>query len=336
MLVPFAIDVDSLNPDQAWTPAQQRACHKSLLDVWKRIGLLAYDGSTFDGSRLKQAVSQLPQSLRPLWQEVLERVPLAAVGPGWNGTVSPATIQGLAAIQLAIVDDTRAEVEFGFPDDCDEQTHLLDNGQSVDVCRMLTANHARAFVAAIEQSGTHVEIGTTFQSIWDCRFKSLASAPIKQISIVDRYAIERHHEPSAQSGLSGLERFIRLLDAGATGPRHVTLYSTWTERFRGKSIDDVADELRPIVERLSAKNIKRIKIHMVPNTGGFRDDGHDRFVRFGDYVWDIGLGLEIFEGAFSSKKSSASFKSGAAVASYRQVEQDLSTNAGTKSKEINL
>ncbi len=54
------------------------------------------------------------------------------------------------------------------------------------------------------------------------------------------------------------------------------------------------------------------------------------------YVWDIGLGLEIFEGAFSPKKSSASFKSGAAVASYRQVEQDLSTNAGTKSKEINF
>ena len=76
MLVPFVIDADSLAPDPAWTSAQHRACHKSLLDVWQRIGLLAHDGDSFDSSRLKSAIQQLPQNLRPLWQEVLQRVPL--------------------------------------------------------------------------------------------------------------------------------------------------------------------------------------------------------------------------------------------------------------------
>ena len=105
MLVPFVIDADSLAPDPAWTSAQHRACHKSLLDVWQRIGLLAHDGDSFDTSRLKSAIDQLPQKLRPLWQEVLQRVPLCSCGSVWNGQVEPATLANFySTAKLAIVD----------------------------------------------------------------------------------------------------------------------------------------------------------------------------------------------------------------------------------------
>ncbi|WP_157497344.1 hypothetical protein [Diaphorobacter sp. J5-51] len=155
------------------------------------------------------------------------------------------------------------------------------------------------------------------------------------MSIVDRYAIGQHIA-HAQDQLSGLERFLRLLDIDATGQRHVTIYSAWTADLSGanrKSIDDIETELRAVFGRLPNKNIKRIKVFMVPNTG-FRDDGHDRFVRFGDYVWDIGLGLEVFDGAYSAKRSSAGFKSGTAIGGYKSVEQDLAGNGDTKSREI--
>lgn len=175
----------------------------------------------------------------------------------------------------------------------------------------------------------------SFQATWDARFKALAKAPIKLVSIVDRYAIGQHIAHT-QNQLSGLERFLRLLDSDATGQRHVTIYSAWTADLSGanrKSIDDIETELRAVFGRLPYKNIKRIKVFMVPNTG-FRDDGHDRFIRFGDYVWDIGLGVEVLDGAYSAKRSSAGFKSGVAIGGYKGVEQDLAGNAETKSKEI--
>ncbi len=334
MLVPFVIDADSLAPDQAWTPTQQRACYNGLLDLWRRSGLLTHDGAVLHGSRLHQAVLALPQSVRPRWQEVLERSPLLAT-PGWNCNVSPASLGDFATVaQLALVDDARAEVEFSFDEDCDEALQSV-NGMDVSVCRLLAAGQAKAFQAATALAGAHIEVGDTFQATWDARFSALAKAPIKLVSIVDRYAIGQHIA-CPQSKLSGLERFLRLLDNDATGQRHMTIYSAWTADLSGdnrKTIDDIEAELRVVFGRLTRKNVKRIKVFMVPNSG-FRDDGHDRFVRFGDYVWDIGLGLEVFDGAFSAKRSSASFKSGIAAGGYKGVEQDLAGNGDTKSKEI--
>lgn len=334
MLVPFVIDADSLAPDPAWTATQQRACYNGLLDVWQRTGLLAHDGESLPASRLHRAVLALPQNVRPRWQEVLERSPLLST-PRWSGNVSTNTLGDFADVaRLALVDDARAEVEFGLDDDCDETLNSI-NGIDVSVCRLLVAGQAKAFQTATALAGSHIEAGDKFQATWDTRFKALAIAPIKLVSIVDRYAIGQHMA-CPQTKLSGLERFLRLLDSDATGQRHVTIYSAWTADLSGenrKSIDDIENELRVVFGRLPSKNIKRIKVVMVPNTG-FRDDGHDRFIRFGDYVWDIGLGLEVLDGAYSAKRSSAGFKSGIAVVGYKGVEQDLAGNPDTKSREI--
>lgn len=334
MLVPFVIDADSLAPDPAWTATQQRACYNGLLDVWQRTGLLAHDGESLPASRLHRAVLALPQNVRPRWQEVLERSPLLST-PRWSGNVSANTLGDFADVaRLALVDDARAEVEFGLDDDCDEALKPI-NGIDVSVCRLLVAGQAKAIQMATALAGSHIEAGDKFQTTWDTRFKALAIAPIKLVSIVDRYAIGQHMA-CPQTKLSGLERFLRLLDRDATGQRHVTIYSAWTADLSGenrKSIDDIENELRLVFGRLPCKNIKRIRVVMVPNTG-FRDDGHDRFIRFGDYVWDIGLGLEVLDGAYSAKRSSAGFKSGIAVVGYKGVEQDLAGNSDTKSREI--
>jgi len=334
MLVPFVIDADSLAPDQGWTPTQQRACYNGLLDVWQRTGLLAHDGDSLSASRLHHAVQSLPQNIRTRWQEVLERAPLLTT-PHWNGSVSVTTLGDFAGVaQLALVDDTRAEVEFGFDDECDEALRPC-NGIDVSVCRLLAAGQANAFQAATALAGKHIEARDPFQATWNTRFKALAIAPIKLVSVVDRYVIGQHMA-CPQTRRSGLDRFLWLLDNDATGHRHITIYSAWTADLSGtnkKTIADIEAELRVVFGKLPRKNIKRIKVFMAPNSS-FRDNGHDRFVRFGDYVWDIGLGLEVFDGPYSAKRSSAGFKSGTAIGSYKSVEQDLAGNGDTKSMEI--
>lgn len=334
MLVPFVIDVDSLAPDPKWTPTQRRNYHKDLLDKCQSIGLLAYDGDCFDNSRLKVAVEQLPQNLRSLWKEMLERVPKIPCGTSWNGAVEPKTLTNFYVIaRLAIVEDTIAEVTFEFTEDCDEKAiPVVGNTSGVDICRFVAVNQATQFKNALVQAGVHIEPGDTFQKIWDSRFKTLALAPIKRVSIVDRYAIEQHVF-CPQTKLSGLERFLRLLDKNSNGKRYVTLYSAWTPELKEKTFNDVEEDIKLIIKKLPTNNIKHIKLYMVPNSG-FRDGAHDRFIRFENFVWDIGGGLEVFEGAFAAKRSQAAFKTGEVTANYEKVEKELKAHPKAQYREL--
>jgi len=327
MLVPFVIDAESITPDPQWTRAQLRACHNNFLDIWMRLGLLAYDGNLLEVSHLYKVIQTLPQSVRLRWLELLEKSPLLKAA-GWNSKVTPTLLSEFASVaQLAFVDDVQAEVEFGFDEDLDEALLTLD-GVVVSVCRILTAAQAQAFKKASVLAASHIEKGDTYQQTWDARFKTLAKAPIKNVTIVDRFAIRQHFK----NNISGLRRFLQLLDTDATGPRYVTIYSTWPEDSPNeirKNIDDIENEVRFIFSKLPFKNIKSIRVFMAPNSG-FRLDSHDRFVRFGNYVWDIGKGLNVFDGAFCSERSQAAFKTIFDANSYKSVERDLEANEKTK------
>lgn len=337
MLVPFAIDAESLEPDGGWTSAQMVACHRNLLDTWQRIGILVHDGEDFSGSRIKQAIDALPQKLRPLWQALVGRLPMLPADPQWDGIArnSNGTLDALAAsANVALLDDVKAEVEFGL--DEAELSRVLPSHPRLELCRLLAAPQARFFEDALSVSGQHIPVGQTYTDLWDSRFAVLARAPIKQIAIVDRYAVSQHYE-CPQDKLSGLERFLRLLDTDATGKRYVTLYSAWTYELsqRGVTLDDVQSELREVLGHLSKGHVKRIRIIMLPN-GDFGQLHHDRFLRFGDYVWDIGIGVKVFEGAFVAEQSTAGFKAGSQTDSYRQAEAGLSAHVRARSIDIAL
>jgi hypothetical protein len=194
MLVPFALDAESVAPDPAWTPAQQRAAHLALLNTWKRVGLLVHDGDLFDHSRVKQAIDALPQKLVPLWQELLERLPLVSGPNGWDGTMTntPACLDLVgAASRVAVVDDTKAEASFGLTEE--EDSKSLAAHHELQVCRFVAAPQAPAFVSADGISGQHIPAGTTYADLWNSRFGALARAPIKTIALVDRYSISQHY-----------------------------------------------------------------------------------------------------------------------------------------------
>ncbi len=336
MLVPFVIDAESLAPDEDWTAAQQIAYHKSLLDTWQRIGILVHDGQKFHASQLKAAIDSLPQKLRPLWQELLERLPVLPGDLNWDGIAhnNDTCLDVISAMALvALLDDLKAEVEFGLDDA--ELSKASDSHPSLEICRILAAAQAKTFNRALAIAGQHIPAGQTFSELWNIRFELLAKAPIKQVAIVDRYAVSQHYD-CPQDKLSGLERFFRLLDSDASGSRYVTLYSAWTPELNQKNISlkDVQTEVNTILGHLPRHAMKRVKIYMLPNSV-FGHLHHDRFIRFGEYVWDIGLGLKVFEGAFSAERSTASLKVGFQVSTYKEAEEILSTDRAVRVVEIN-
>lgn len=330
VLVPFVIDAESLAPDPGWTPAQFLNCHQSLLDTWQRIGILKHDADSFETSRLNQAVQQLPQKIRPLWLAMLQRNPPLACGNGWDGNVTSSNINQLDGIaRVALVDDARAEVDFGLSEEV--LSYPTQSNPNVEVCRILAAAHAKTFQDALAKSTAHIEPKETFGDIWMQRFKSLACAPLKRIVIVDRYAVGQLFNPPHQQ-LSGLERFLRLLDADASGPRHVTVYSSWANLSRATGMDEIESEFKLLISRLRRGTIRQLKVVMLPNLV-FGDVAHDRFVRFEGLVWDIGLGLKVFEGAFAVERSSATFKGDKiAVDGYKNVEAELAGHPKARSR----
>ena len=334
MLVPFVVDAESVVPDPSWSGSQIRACHNSLINSWIDYGLLAYDGNSLQESNLYKHITSLPQSVRTRWLEVLSRLPLLST-PGWKSRVTPSLMFEFADVaQLAFVDDAQAEIEFSF-DEGSDHSYLNISDKKIAVCRILNAADAIAFKEASILSKSHIQVGDTLQNIWDTRFQSLAKAPIKKITIVDRFAI-RNHFNSPQNQLSGIERFLRLLDKDATGDRYIKFYSTWPEELpdgNRVTIEEIESDFRLIFNRLPRRKIKRIKVFLVPNAG-FRKDSHDRFIRFGDYVWDIGKGLEIFGAPACKDRSQAAFKTiFFEEDSYMVVENDLATNV--KTRQIN-
>ena len=345
MLVPFVIDADSLIPDSnnfnncfEYKPAL-RACHKNLLTIWRRIGILVHDGHSLKESHLYQTIGKLPQGLRTDWLELLEKVPLISCKTDWNGTVERNTLMNFCfTAQLAIVDDTCAYIEFGFSDECDEKSvPIISSTSSIDICRLIAASQATQFKNALSQAEAHIECGDSYQKIWDIRFKMLAFAPIKKISIVDRYAVSQNYECPKEK-LSGLARFLRLLDKDSTGDRYVTLYSAWTKELKEKSLsfDEIVADIQDIFDRLPIKNIKFIKIYMIPNSGFVRD-AHDRFIRFDNYIWEIGRGLKVFEGPCAAQKSTATFKTEIlAVKAFKDTEDELRKHPRVKFKECRL
>ncbi len=331
MLVPFTVDPSSLSSDPHWTPAQIQRYHQSLLDVWGQYGLLVQRLDPTDAAGFLAAIDSLPQKQKLLWQAACQAYPLQAVSAGWDGSISRNELHLTQShCDLALIEDTTAEVEFGFaPDDLSKSFGAPD---PLELCRFIAADKALSFKRASVLAGVHIEPGDSYEKTWKSRFHGLAIAPIKVISVVDRFAVSRHmlHSQSATAGLSGLERFLKLLDADSTCHRYVTIYSAWTAEISQMLIANVKKELCGVLAHLPRKNVKRIKIYMIPNAK-FGDVAHDRFIRFGKYVWDFGLGLQVFEGPRCQERSSAQFKSGEVVQSYSNVEQELAALPDVKS-----
>jgi hypothetical protein len=328
MLVPFVIDVESLAPDPAWTPAITRKCHLDLLQFCQSVGLLVHDGEHFESSKLKQALEGLPSHLRLLWQAMLERSPPVPCKRSWSGSVTREVVPGICSFaSAALVDDARAEAEFGLNEDQDETTVAASESEGLAICRLASASHASVFQRALEKSEDFIEAGESYGEIWRLRFRSLANAPtIKRVSIVDRYAVERHFR-CPQHRLSGIERFLRLLDGDASGDRYASLFAAWTAELRDKSQNDLQTELSDVVSRLPRGKIRRLEVFMLPNTE-FGTLARDRFVRFDRYVWDLGHGLDVFEGPAAQIRCSASFKTNSAKG-YKRVESELENHPRT-------
>lgn len=323
MLVPFVIDPECLDSEPGWPPSQALGYHESMLDIWEKIGLLLHSEEKFDGSSLHRAIEALPQKYRLRWQIALKNFPMHESRSHWTGSIDRKNLGEVAvSAEVAFVDNTRAEAEFDFSVDELSKSSCLST--AAEVCRFTAAPHSEVIKTAQNRALSPILIKEPYEEIWKERFYRLAVAPLKRIFIVDRFALSEHfeHHQSMLTGVSGLKRFLRLLDRDSDGARYVTLYSAKVDSLVKRDSGEIQKELRETMANLPKKNIKLLKLNLLPNSA-FAKPAHDRYIRFEKYVWDLGHGLKVFEGPYAQVHSKASFKTGKFIDEYRDGESSL-------------
>ena len=177
--------------------------------------------------------------------------------------------------------------------------------------------NADALIGAEKLSNSHINKGDSTESIWKSRFEVLATSSnscVKNVSIVDRYTVERQ--------LAGenteLYRFLCYLGRSAKSRKNITVYSKWpyknSDAFRE---GEIIERMRQLIKDPDLKWIGSLTL-IFPNPSP-----KDRFVAFGEnYVWDLGHGLEPFSGKHADNDCPATLKTWDNAHSYGKLLDD--------------
>jgi hypothetical protein len=329
MLVPFVIDCESLAPDCDWPDDVIVDVYGDLLSQWRLFGLLVHDGNKFEKSKLSDAVQNcLPYKFRDSWLRTRGKATMMGA-KGWDGHVvnEPKILKKLSRIcRVALVDEERAFAEFDFEEG--QRSVCLDDYGGLEICRISKIARSNAFQQALALEKENIVKGELCQDVWNQRFHSLAISPIKTIVLVDRYAVKNLHN-CVYVVSSGVARFLRHLNSCCNSKKHLKLISAWPSGL-GLTLSDIEPMLLEILSELSSDFIDRITLVMVPDPL-MRQDGHDRFIRFGDYAWELTLGFSVlFEEEVVMRPMQATFKNQIASPHYSNTELELERHAKPK------
>jgi hypothetical protein len=348
MLIPFEVDCDDLSAINCDSIGlRKKDIHGDLLNIWKRIGVLVYNGASFQHSELVKVIHKLPPEVSGLWMAALDTLPrLKAQNPHWDGRVSKTEATSLESDRpiVRIIDETRAYIEFDVP--ADEDSLLIPPG-NLEIVKLPFCSRSAIFLNAVERSGSHMLAKESFKAIWQERFHWLAAAEnINHVAIMDRYAQVNCCLNADPHSKSGLERFLSFLNNSATSRKNVTLFCSWgrpsNDSTQGVQVNTAAyrntvrKKFLSLLESCVRNNgrITNLIIHLLEDNA-FKQFSHARHVRFGDYVWDLDKGLECFQGnAFCEQTLTATFKAGKVIAEEYKSKENTLKNIRSKSHEI--
>lgn len=339
MLIPFIIEPEALAQFSAVDvdPYEAKMLHLSVVNLWKKSGVLLLDGNHYQSSKMHKYIEALPDPFRDIWIKAMKSDNFAKdYLADWDGKVSPESVSAISSpVSLVIVDYLRA-IDFDLDEDCYELDFSVAGGTTT-VCRSNAFSQTRLISTKDLLSNQHIKKDTLVKDVWDTRFKEIVSANyVRDISVVDRYAISRLFSTRMKS--SGLEWFITQIAKCAKTKKTIRIYASDVD-FRSKSIKDeygsnfeinekeIKNQLSSLMTQESIPRGLMSKINVIAvKDSVFREYAHDRFFRMEKYVWDIGCGLEIFEGKGNrvDKNHSATFKSHPDLAAeYKAIEYEL-------------
>lgn len=328
MLVRFAVDSDALASVGRATPWEMYTIHQRLIRYWQQFGILVFPGDQISDSSFMQAVRQLPDNCRKLYETALKNRRLRSLpGPvGWLGLSSAESEADLepimGQIRVAALDAVRAA--YVGLEDREISREILE--RHLEITRLESLDQTRHF-REIEASMQHpVQAGVEVDHLWRSRFKDFA-AHARQVVIVDRYAGENLY-PGRDRGLL---KVLQLVDQAARRAT-VTVFTGWKQN----SAESVLSELQQF--RSTRGGVQHRKLYVIPDDvfGGqspdvVRGGAHDRYLRFDHTVVTLGIGVSVFSGSRVARNCSVGVSE--LQPSHRTIEEGLRIAATVSSTQ---
>ena len=287
-----------------------------------------YNGININESFLINNIKKLPTDLRKNWELAILKLPrIKSKNDNWDGCLSKINILDfLENSSIAIIQEDTASKEFDIPEK-DYSLIFPTKAGSCEVLKFPYVTRSKILQCTKDLYNSHIEIKEPFNKIWLERFHWLSAAEnINHISIIDRYALQNSFENTQANEISGIDRFINLLNRSATSKKYIRLFTSWGSNRR----EDYGDWVENIfIEKLVnslrshlGNQIREISLEILKNSD-FSTENHDRHIRFEDYVWDIGKGLYCLHGSvYCKEKISTSFKSGLTLSKEYKLKED--------------
>ena len=295
-IVNFALDTTALeakDPD-----AEVIGRHRRLLRAWRNHGCLVHD----DGAlrRMKAHLESLPADLRREWVQMIKHSFTKRSQLPSSDLTQADQIEHLTTCEydVACLEEARSLV-LGLAHD-----QLCRNLGNIELTRYQHLDETEAYQSAVDWSQSPIPQGTPRQELWRKRLEPLAIAT-NEVAIVDRYAINSACKPQRQQNC-GIRNLLLHLDASPSKASNVTLISEESVD-PPHSIDATIKWIGDLVSGLSRGGVRKVTLYTCSGDL-FKETAHDRQIRFGSHVVEIGIGLEVLQGTRTRRNTNWSIK----------------------------
>lgn len=298
-MIPFAVTKYALDMGNLSGPPAVAALRR-FCQQWKRYGVLVLPRNDDLMREFIAAVDLLPQNIRKEWKVALKQLNSIRVDIDWCNTEFPQALQLCETSELCqlIAMDPQQTEYLGI--ECEDHSKRIGNG-AVEIVRVDCADQADIFVE-LERwwEGGVLRRGISREMELDIYFGHIIKYA-NIVVLVDRYTIC----DAVRNGFrnSGLEHALELIGKNAISVKVEIIGGNKGiafEEIETLVVGDIAKCLRQY-----SSSISGILVTIVEDRK-MMELAHDRYMRAGNIVVDIGRGLEIFEGNSVRRQSTIS------------------------------
>ncbi|MGU5813874.1 hypothetical protein ACV1EC_03090 [Aeromonas hydrophila] len=263
------------------------AINELLLNKWADFGCLYYPFALYND--YMTSLKYLEPSYSQKWMAAFSLFKTVDLNSNYKAIIEHSDANDVCA-SLAIYGVNTALISPADATGLKIDTKIYKNGLR-EVVKADGINRSTFFKECEDYSKTDIKNNDSIADIWKTRFLGLAKH-CSVITVIDRYLFENLERDIGVRVVS-IKKFANLLKP-LNKKFALNIYSSGLERNsqRHLIIEKYLRDNEKAHDRLSDV-FSFIEMSSCDDTR-FRDDSHDRFIRFDDFVISIGIGFEIF------------------------------------------
>ncbi len=281
MLVKFALEPDSI--DNSTT----QACNNRLLTEWERFGILVYPNLQAITHKIRDLEPGAQRRWQRTWTRVL-RYPYhyrRSISLDESFTFSdinqPHQLAQHHEFELAVLEETRA-LELDIPEG---EGKIFGDVEGIWLCDV---DQSQKFRSSERRNNDIARINKSIEDLWQERFQSFARHS-QYVVIFDAYAVR----DDGNHNIQGLFRLLEFLNRDSSGCEIIIYSSPNPDNNLDAEVALIKDSLESNVSAFNGDGIANIEVRLF-RFDRFRIPGHDRYIRFNDNIFSVGIGTELF------------------------------------------